>query len=191
MGITILAGASAVVNVLLLAVSRMLTIMSAQGLLPRFPALFLLAGAVAVMLASGMAGEPILEVYIKAGMWFWLLLYGVIHAAVYIMARRASQRSAIHKITGPRVIPIAGMAAMVLSLAGILLLETEGKPLCCVLATLFTATLIFAACWVSLSKKTTDFIKPQREGKQVKYDSNQSSDCFGGEHGTLNSEQKQ
>ena len=191
MGITILAGASAVVNVLLLTVSRMLTIMSSQGLLPRFPALFLLAGAVAVMLASGMAGEPILEVYIKAGMWFWLLHYGVIHAAVYTMTLRSSQRSAIQQITGPRAIPIAGMAAMALGLAGILLLETEGKPFYCVLATLFTSTMIFAACWVSLSKKTNGFIKPQREGKQVKYDSNQSSDCICGEHGILTPEQKQ
>lgn len=147
MGVTILAGACAVVNALLLAVSRMLSLMAAQGLLPRFPAIFLLAGAVAAMLATGMAGAPILVTYIKAGMWFWLLHYTLIHAGVYALAFRSSQQSAILKTAGHRVIPIAGMAAMVLSLAGILLLETERDTLFYVLAAFFTATLTLAAAW--------------------------------------------
>jgi amino acid transporter len=161
-GITVLSGACAAVNALFLAVSRMLTSMGTCGLLPPFMAigkdratvsLLLLTAFVAAMMASGMAGEPILEVYIKAGMWFWLLHYGVIHGAVFTTMLRTSQPSPTQKIPAHVFLPIAGMVAMAASLAGILLWDQQAKSLVRVLVTLFATTLIFAACWVPLSKK--------------------------------------
>jgi amino acid transporter len=162
MGLIVLAGSSAAVNALLMAVSRMMTAMAADGLLPAFLArgineatigFLLLAAAIAGMMGSGMAGEPILEVYIKAGMWFWLLHYAVIQGALFSMAARAWRGSGSQNTGGYRILPIAGLAAMVLALAGMLLLEKDWGLLLRLVLILFGIVLIFAAFWVLLSSK--------------------------------------
>ena len=162
MGLINLAGSSAAVNAFLMTVPRMMTAMAADGLLPPLLArgrnqatiaLFLLAAAVAAMMGSGMAGEPILEVYIRAGIWFWLLHYAVIHGSLFSATVRSSCRSDIRKTSGYRVFPIAGMAAMGLALTGMLVLEAEWRPLVRLEVTLFGIALIFAALWVPLSRR--------------------------------------
>ena len=158
MGLVILAGSSAAVNALLLTVPRMMAAMAADGLLPPLLArgkkqttiaLLLLAAVVAAMMGSGMAGEPTLEVYIRAGIWFWLLHYAVIHGCLFIVKARSSYRSA----AGHRVFPIAGMAAMGLALTSMLLLEPERTLLVRLVVTLFGITVIFAALWLPLSRR--------------------------------------
>jgi amino acid transporter len=76
MGIVLLSGTCAAVNALFMGVSRMLAGMSAQSLLPsllgvaqnRAPVpLILLRLGTGIMMAVGMAGEPVLAVYIRAG----------------------------------------------------------------------------------------------------------------------------
>jgi amino acid transporter len=162
MGLVILAGSSAAVNALLMTVSRMMTAMAADGLLPPHLArrkdqatiaLLLLAAAVAAMMGSGMAGEPILEVCIKAGMWFWLLHYGVIQGSLLAITARSSYRSGIRKTARHRVFPIAGMAAMGLALTAMFLLETEWRLLLRLVVTFFGIAVIFAALWIPLSRR--------------------------------------
>jgi len=161
-GIITLAGSCAAVNALLIAVSRMLAIMATEGVLPPFLAMgkngaatgiFILVAAVAAMMGSGMAGESILEVYIKAGICFWLFHYSVILGAVFTMTVRASPGSSTQSTKGHWIVPIAGSTAMMLALAGIFLLETEWRLLLRIVAILFAIGLIFAASWVPFSRK--------------------------------------
>lgn len=91
-GIMIIAGVAATVNGLLLALTRQITDLARTGKIPRFLAkggrhfplsLFLLAACPATLMAMGMAGEEITEVYIRASLLFWLLHYSCIHLAAY------------------------------------------------------------------------------------------------------------
>jgi amino acid transporter len=162
MGVIILAGSSAAVNAILIAVSRMMTIMATEGLLPPFLAMgknratmgmFIIVAAVAAMMGSGMAGESILEVYIRAGICFWLFHYAVIHGALLVMAVRALPGSPMQTPRGRQIFPIAGLTAMALTLTGILIMETEWRLLLRTVVILFAFGFAFAAFWVPLSRK--------------------------------------
>ena len=76
--------------------------MADQGMLPRSlcrgkprapVAVCLLAGAIALMLAAGMAGHPELNAYTRAGLLFWLLNYAAVHLAAFKTQPRAAHRS--------------------------------------------------------------------------------------------------
>ncbi|MDY6952988.1 MAG: hypothetical protein SWE60_15875, partial [Thermodesulfobacteriota bacterium] len=162
MGLIILSGASAAVNALLMAVSRMMTSMAADGLLPPFLAkakgnatiaLLLLAAAVAAMMGLGMAGEPILETYIKAGTWFWLLHYAVIQGALLATMAQVGSGVRIQKNAGSRLLAGAGLAAMVLAATAMLLMEEDWGLLLRVVLGLFGTALFFAVFWIFFSKK--------------------------------------
>ncbi|MDY6989306.1 MAG: amino acid permease [Thermodesulfobacteriota bacterium] len=162
MGLIILSGACAAVNALLVAVSRMMTAMASDGLLPPFLAkgkgnatiaLLFLAAAVAAMMALGMAGEPILETYIKAGTWFWLLHYAVIQAALIVTVDRVRPGARIQKKAWSRLLTGAGLAAMVLAATAMLLLEEDWGLLLRILLLLLGTALFFAAFWIFLGKK--------------------------------------
>ncbi len=162
MGMIALAGASAAVNALLMAIGRMMGIMAAGGLLPPFLAMgkhqatvgmSVLVAAVAAMLGSGMAGEPILEVYIKAGLCFWLLHYIVILAAVLKMTVEALPGSPVQSAMSYRVLLLAGVAAMALAFTGMFVLNPEWKLLLRTVAILLAIGLILVPFWVSFSRK--------------------------------------
>jgi len=100
MGVVVITGVCSAVNALLYAVSRMIAAMADQGLLPRLLArggpqapiaAGILAGAVALMLAAGMAGHPELYVYTRAGLLFWLLHYAAVHLAAIKHPRPADR----------------------------------------------------------------------------------------------------
>jgi amino acid transporter len=162
MGLIVLTGSAAAVNALLMGVSRMIAAMTADGLLPSFLAkgkneatigLLLLTAAVAAMIGSGMAGEPILETYIKAGIWFWLLHYAVLHGAVFLVAAQTRQGSVSRSWLGHWVLTFPGLAAMVLALTGMLLLERDWHRLFEVSLVLFGIVLGLSSFWIALSRK--------------------------------------
>ncbi|MDY6836364.1 MAG: hypothetical protein SWH78_00190 [Thermodesulfobacteriota bacterium] len=161
MGLIILSGASAAVNALLMAVSRMMTAMAADGLLPPFLAkgrghatiaFFMLAAAVAAMMGLGMAGEPILETYMKAGTWFWLLHYAVIQGALLATMARLGPGAGIQKEAGDWVLSISGLAAMVSAAIAMILLEKDWSLLGPVIV-LLAMGLFLAAFWIFFSSK--------------------------------------
>lgn len=102
MGIVVIAAVLSAVNGLLFSVSRMLSGMAHEGLLPSFFAgrkdratatLLLLVFGIAGMMGLGMAGEPVLEIYTRAGILFWLLTYAAVHLAMFMSVRsRAIER---------------------------------------------------------------------------------------------------
>jgi hypothetical protein len=161
-GMIVLAGASAAVNALLIAIPRMMAVMAAQGLLPPTLAMgkrqvtlgmFVLVAAVAAMLGSGMAGEPILEVYMKAGLCLWLLHYIVILAAVFKVTVQALPGSIIRSAASYRFLLLAGVVGMALAFTGMFVLSPEWKLLLRTVAILLAIGLMLAAFWVSFSRK--------------------------------------
>jgi amino acid transporter len=129
MGLVVLAGSCAAVNALLIAVSKMISGMTNQNLLPSFLRLqpkqvpiplILLGMGIAAMMAAGMAGKPELEIYTKAAIWFWLLHYAMIHVSVLIMRWRNPRRFNPFQVFASPVIPIVGALTLLMGLAGLL-----------------------------------------------------------------------
>lgn len=104
MGGVVLAGTCSALLALWRANANMLVGMAQHGLLPSWMAwqaarapvpLLLLACGPAVMMAMGMAGEPDTDMFTRAGVLFWWLLYGAVHlATVRVMPRQQSRRRA-------------------------------------------------------------------------------------------------
>ena len=162
MGVIVLAGTCSAVNALLMAVSRMITGMVTQGLLPSFLGkaqdrapvpLILLAVGIATMMAMGMAGEPVLEVYIRAGLLFWLLNYAAVHLSVLIMRRRIPNRSQLFKISGYPVVTIIGLLAMLIGIFGLLWSDSESVFLFKFMLVISAIASLFSVSWIAVSRR--------------------------------------
>ena len=162
MGIVILSGTCAAVNALLMAVSRMVAGMSAQGLLPsllgaarnRAPIPLILLGiGTGAMMTVGMAGEPVLEVYIRAGVWLWLFNYAVIHLCVLIMRRRIPDRSKHLQFRAYRVFPIMAFTVLVMILFGLLWTDPESLFLIKSILFIMTSLFLFGLLWVRFGRE--------------------------------------
>ncbi len=99
MGIVLLAASVSSVNGLLLGTSRLVSEMANRDLLPNILkrsfshvplSLILLVLGIGTLLYLGMAGKPVLELFIQAGLCLWLLYYGALHLAV-LLRRKSSQ----------------------------------------------------------------------------------------------------
>lgn len=173
MGLVVLAGSCGAVNALLMAVSRMMSGLAFQGLLPSILGLapkkapiplILLCMGIAAMMAAGMAGEPVLEVYTKAGIWFWLLNYAASHLAVLIMRRRALDRSGFFLFPGPPVIQIIGMLALLVGLVGLLWTDPNAALILKFMLFLLVGLSTFSFLWIAFSRGRE---KARRSGKSL------------------------
>ncbi len=90
MGLVVIAGAGSAVLSLFSATARMVASLARLEMLPRFcrgsahrntMVISILASAVATMMAAGLAGEPELEIFIRAGFLLWLLHAALVHLA--------------------------------------------------------------------------------------------------------------
>ena len=114
MGVVILSTCFGFSNAILTAVSGILSGavrkkgIARNGDIPgkgmRFP-LVILFLAIVLMLASGLAGEPHLEVFTRGSIYLWLLNYAIIHLAVLTHIVRSRQKSA----AGALIVPAAGL----------------------------------------------------------------------------------
>jgi amino acid transporter len=136
MGVVVLAGTCAAVHALLSAGSHMLAGMAGHGLLPAWlgwrqarPALLVLAAGPAMMLAMGMAGEPETEVYTRAGVLFWLLLYAAMHLAVLMALRRQTPQTVRGWGTAPAVVSLLCLVALGLGVLGLVWIDHEATHL--------------------------------------------------------------
>jgi amino acid transporter len=162
MGLVVLAGSCAAVNALLMAVSRMISGMAKQGLLPaflslrskRFPiSLMLLVLGIAIMMAAGMAGEPLLEIYSRAGIWFWLLHYATIHVSVLIIRWRNPGRFHPFPPFIFPVMPIVAALTLLMGLAGLLWTAPEGAPLLKFILAVFVTVSMFAFLFIRMTHR--------------------------------------
>jgi L-asparagine transporter-like permease len=164
MGIVILSGTCAAVNALFMAVSRMIAGMSAQGLLPsllgaarnRAPVPLILLGiGTGAMMAVGMAGEPALAVYTRAGIWLWLFNYAVIHLCVLIISRRIPDKSKHIQIRGYRVFPVVAFTALIMILVGLLWTDDESILLIKSIFFIIAGLSLYGLLWVRFGSKVT------------------------------------
>ncbi len=135
LGITVISGTCCAVNALLIATSRMLIGMAKQNLLPSFIGLaekrapvplLLITLAIAGMMGMGMGGAPILEVYMRAGLLFWLLLYAIVHLA---LIRNIHAKTLTSQIPGHPVVNIICFVMLCVSFCGLLWLDNESDLL--------------------------------------------------------------
>jgi amino acid transporter len=160
MGIVVMAGTLGAVNGLLFAVSRMLSHLAHEGFLPFFlggkperPAggLIVLSAGIAAMMGLGMAGEPVLEVYTRASLLFWLLSYAAVHLAVIMMRKKyRGQRS---QIVSSQSVSIIGFLGMITGFAGLLWTDPESGQVMKFMITMFVILSILSFTWRALKRK--------------------------------------
>ena len=160
MGIVVIAGTLSAVNGLLFAVSRMLGHLAQEGFLPFFSGgeldrpvggLIVLTVGVAAMMGLGMAGEPVLEVYTRASLLFWLLSYAAVHLAVIMVRKKyPGQRSQIVRSQTAAVIGFLGMST---GFAGLLWTDPESAQVMKFMVTVFVILSIISFAWRALKRK--------------------------------------
>jgi len=100
-GLAAIFGTCAAVNALLFCTHQMISSMVQLELVPRQAArrfarvpiaLVLLALCPGVMMATGLAGTPELDIFVRAGLWFWLLGYGIVHLGLLVLQKHTAQR---------------------------------------------------------------------------------------------------
>jgi hypothetical protein len=122
MGAVVIFSVLAAVNALFFALSRCPVPESDSGgkaaTRARLAMLTVLAGAPALMMALGLAGEPVLEVWIRAGVVLWLFYYLLTHAGGLI-----GNRSGVD--AGPPYAAGLAVSAIGLALAALVAAEEE------------------------------------------------------------------
>ena len=128
MGVMVICGTLAAVNALFSACRINAGHLAARGLLPRFLAHrlvvpILLAGAIAAMMAGGMAGSPMLESWIRGALTLWLFSLGLTGLAFYRQRhQRLAAAAAILSLAAGAIILWTGDSTMLISLkAGLML----------------------------------------------------------------------
>ncbi|MFC1892034.1 APC family permease [Thermodesulfobacteriota bacterium] len=166
MGLVIILGACGAVNALLVCVSRMMAAMGEQGLLPSvllFPKreptvpFILLVLAVAAMLASGMAGEPVLGVMARSGVFFWLLTYSAIHISVLTINIQKSDKTELISKSWNLLFPVFGFITTCLGAFLVVWFEPDSILLGKVILASLTVVLLFSIIWVLYKSKRYNY----------------------------------
>ena len=129
MGVAVLAGSGAAVNALFFSIPRLLAGLpgsknnfdsTSQLKNPRAIFLILLGGVIALALALGLAGEPELEVALKAALLLWLAQNAFVHLLVLIRNRQERSTSYFS-----RTASLTGLVLLTGGLAGIIREENQ------------------------------------------------------------------
>ena len=151
MGVVVISGVFGAVTALLYASRRLIGRLTKNSALIKDlkhikivekGSLILIAGATSLLMACGMAGSPLLEVYIKGGLVLWLVLYAAIHGAAIYSLRRTNKLQTVH-----RVIKGIAVFAILFAAAGLILMAPEPVHMLMFLfavpATVFLAMTVF------------------------------------------------
>jgi amino acid transporter len=153
MGVVVIAGACAAVNLQFRAVARMLAEMAAQKLMPAFIApnperpwrpLVGMAALTALLMTSGFAGSDALDMSLRAGLVLWLTAMGLSHLAALLGMSTPMQAAAPVRSVYTTLRHLTVLTAMPI-LAGILV-ATDEEP-----QTLLTYITILAGTAVGLA----------------------------------------
>lgn len=122
-GLTIISGCLAAVNLLIRSSSVVLSVMAEQGLLPSFlnmytyriplMVIFLL---IAAMMAFGMGGEPETEIYARVGLYFWLLSHSAVAFSLFIANKRQPHKVNTKVPSFIKIVPSIGFLGAFLGL---------------------------------------------------------------------------
>jgi amino acid transporter len=161
MGLVVLAGAFSAVNALLLGVSKLINGMAQQGLLPSFLAgendraslpLTLLAVLIGAMLASGMAGDSLLDVYVRTGLLLWLLNYAAVHFAVLITNKHSHNRTTTFHIPGYPVVTLISFIVMFCGFFVLLYYDKQSALLFKYTVVILCTSSLLSLFWIQLKR---------------------------------------
>ena len=157
-GLVVLAATCGAVNALMLGCARMLTGMAQHGLLPavlawraeRAPiALLLLAAGPALMMLEGMAGEPITQVWMRAGLVCWLLLYAMVHcAAITLRHRLPAPPPAVMSVW-----QVSSLVVLVLGSAVLVWFDPERGALLACMGGVIAGLTLLGGVWLGLRRR--------------------------------------
>ena len=159
MGLVILAGAVSAVNALLLGVSKLINGMAQQCLLPSFLAgendrsalpLTLLAIVIGAMLASGMAGDSLLDVYVRTGLLLWLLNYAAVHLALLIAHKHSYNRKTTFSIPGYPVVALISFIVLFCGFFVLLYSDKQSALLFKYTTIILCTTALLSLFWIKL-----------------------------------------
>lgn len=170
-GMVIISGTCAAVNVLIYAVSRMLTQMAANRLLPaiftRFPSrpivsLSCMAGAIGLLMAIGFAGSDLLDKSIRAGSFFWLLNYAITQLALFIQWRKKhSPHQRPRSPYWPKLHMVVFLAMSICSV-GLVLSDDNIALLLLTMSVIFIISLFMAILGLRLAQSSFANREPKR-----------------------------
>ena len=106
-------------------------------------------------MAVGMAGEPALAVYTRAGMWLWLFNYAVIHLCVLIISRRIPDKSKHIQIRGYRVFSKVASTVFMMILLGLLWTDDESILLITSIFFIIAGLSLYALLWLRFGREVT------------------------------------
>jgi amino acid transporter len=156
MGVVLIAGTAGVVNALFIGVSRMLSGMAMEGLLPHWMKgvekrsaipLMLISGGIAILMAMGVAGETEIVLYMKAGLFLWLLHYAAVFLSLLVLGRRLQNGPQPFKKSGPSGIIVIALVVIIAILGGLLWAESESAALLKFMLIILTVTFVFSIIW--------------------------------------------
>lgn len=174
-GIVVIAGACAAVNLLLQSVARMSVAMAVIGLLPNFlgdkpsrpwPALVAMASLTGLLMAFGFAGSELLDVSLRAGLIMWLAGMGVNHLILTASCQDRKHREA-------KTRPCSGLLrhrmlfVTILSIAGVLV-YTDDDPLILLKTLLALAVIAAGLASAGLIAARGSLCKPHNPSKLTK-----------------------
>jgi amino acid transporter len=164
MGAIILAGIYGAVNALFLAVTRMLDEMSVQGMLPSFQgerrrpyfSHLLLAAVIMILLITGMAGSPNLDIYIKAALLFWLITYVFISLSALIVGRHLVVTDT-EAGKGFLVGRLVAMSLLLFCFLGLLFGEKDLQLLLRTMIVAFMSAFLCGSVWVVYYRRNSQY----------------------------------
>jgi L-asparagine transporter-like permease len=122
---------------------------------PLIPIILLVTG-ISIMMFTGMAGEPSLDVYIRAGLLLWLLNYAVVHLCILILRRRLPIRSQRFQVSGYPLVTIIGLFITFIGFIGLLILDKEGIHMLTFMIVIYIITTLCSLFWIGLGGKKRD-----------------------------------
>lgn len=157
-GLIIIGGVCCAVNALFMAVPKAILTTAFQVLNPKVPGnvnrkhqamvLLSMAGGIAAMMVSGMAGNPDLEVYIKGALLIWLLHYASIHLAAITTIWRTTHENEKDPDKGRMASSLFSLVFLTSGFVALLWTEEESLLLLKFMLAVVVITLILGRLWL-------------------------------------------
>jgi hypothetical protein len=164
MGMVVICGVIAAVNALMLSISAMMRQLTRQmahhlthrptsgdcgsrkdayASKTRVATIVFAAGASALLMAAGFAGEPVLETWIRSSLVLWLAYYVAVNLLAFRVGRDAGSLSGLGQAPSAKALKVLSIAGTALAAAGLVLLEPEPLDmLVFIVATVAAVTVI-------------------------------------------------
>lgn len=156
MGVVIIAGTLGAVNALLLGTSWMISGMAMEGLLPNVftgterrtaVPLILISGGIALLMASGITGQPEIVLYVRAGLLLWLLNYVIVFFCLLLLNSRLHVGPQPPRNPSLLIVNMIGFSVSSMALISLVSADTNRAALLTYILVTLGAWLILTSIW--------------------------------------------